>query len=219
CALPISSPRPAPSPGAREKIPPGQKARLLRDPRKRRGEPAADDFRRGSPPSGDQPVLPRRRASLGGGIRHGRIAGHRLQSGPPHQTGNGGAADPRHGGEADRRRGTPCERPLSTGKHVAPQPVESALTASRFIEQAVLVGHNRPFVCALVVPEFDALARHAKKRGWPFQSREELARLSRRLLKGEIERLTAEFAPFERPRKFLVLTEPFTLEKGELTRH
>ncbi|MBO2532697.1 long-chain acyl-CoA synthetase [Planifilum fulgidum] len=106
---------------------------------------------------------------------------------------------------------------LSTGKHVAPQPVESALTASRFIEQAVLVGHNRPFVCALVVPEFDALARHAKKRGWPFQSREELARLSRRLLKGEIERLTAEFAPFERPRKFLVLTEPFTLEKGELT--
>jgi len=106
---------------------------------------------------------------------------------------------------------------LSTGKNVAPQPVESALASSRFIQQAVLVGNNRPYVCALIVPDFEALTRHAQKNGWTFKTQEELARLSRQLLQGEIDRLTAEFAPFERPKKFSVLMEPFTLEKGELT--
>lgn len=108
---------------------------------------------------------------------------------------------------------------LSTGKNVAPQPVESALTTSRFIQQAVLVGNNRPYVCTLIVPDYEALTRKAQENGWAAKSAEELARLDqiRQLLQKEIDRLTAEFAPFERPKKFSLLTEPFTFKQGELT--
>jgi len=108
---------------------------------------------------------------------------------------------------------------MSTGKNVAPQPVESSLVTSRFIQQAVLVGNNRPYISALLVPDYEALTRHAQENGWAAKTKEELARLgqTRQLLQKEMDRLTAEFAPFERPKKFAVLTEPFTLEKEELT--
>lgn len=108
---------------------------------------------------------------------------------------------------------------LSTGKSVAPQPVVSALTASRFIQQAALVGNHRSCVGALIFPDYDALTRHARANGWAAETKEELVRRDpvRQLLREEIDRLTAGFAPFERPKKFSLLTEPFTLERGELT--
>lgn len=108
---------------------------------------------------------------------------------------------------------------LSTGKNVVPQPVENALVTSRFIQQAVLVGNNHPYVSALIVPDYRALSRLARKNGWIVKTREEMAGLSqiRQLLQREMDRLTAGFAPFERPKKFLVLTEPFALEKEEMT--
>lgn len=37
------------------------------------------------------------------------------------------------------------------------------------------------------------------------------------MIEREIQRLTADFAPFERPKKFALLSRPFTLEAGELT--
>jgi long-chain acyl-CoA synthetase len=46
---------------------------------------------------------------------------------------------------------------LENGKYVVPAPVENALGMSRFICQVVLVGANRPYNIALIVPEWDAI--------------------------------------------------------------
>ena len=43
---------------------------------------------------------------------------------------------------------------LSTGKYVAPQPIENGLTKSPFIDQAVVVGIERKFCIALLYPDF-----------------------------------------------------------------
>ena len=43
------------------------------------------------------------------------------------------------------------------GKYIAPQPIEAMLTDDNFIEQAMVIGDERPFVTAFVVPNFEAL--------------------------------------------------------------
>ena len=47
----------------------------------------------------------------------------------------------------------------SSGKYVAPQLLENLLKSSKFIEQCMIVGSDRPFVAALIVPSFPSLQR------------------------------------------------------------
>src|SRR4029453_81243 len=51
------------------------------------------------------------------------------------------------------------------GKKVAPQPIEARLKTSRWIAEAVLLGDARPFVVALLVPNFGALEAEARTGG------------------------------------------------------
>jgi long-chain acyl-CoA synthetase len=46
---------------------------------------------------------------------------------------------------------------LENGKYVVPTPIENAIANSRFINQVVLVGANRPHNVALLVPEWPAI--------------------------------------------------------------
>jgi long-chain acyl-CoA synthetase len=45
----------------------------------------------------------------------------------------------------------------SSGKYIAPQPMENLINSSRFILQSLVIGFNRPFVIALLVPDFNML--------------------------------------------------------------
>ncbi|HET9496873.1 MAG TPA: long-chain fatty acid--CoA ligase [Candidatus Limnocylindria bacterium] len=90
---------------------------------------------------------------------------------------------------------------LATGKNVAPAPIEDAVITSPFIRQAVLLGDGRDATGILVVPDPEALEGRSEVAG---------------LLRQEVERLTAEFASYERPRRAVVLPRPLTAELGEL---
>lgn len=104
---------------------------------------------------------------------------------------------------------------LSTGKNVAPQPVETALVAAPHITQAVLVGDGRKYVSVLVVPNYEAVRRSLDTRA----SDGELAadERTRGLVHGDIETATAEFASYERPKRFALLERELSQEAGELT--
>ena len=106
----------------------------------------------------------------------------------------------------------------STGKNVAPQPLENALAMSRYVEQLAVVGDGRRFVAALVVPDFTALQRWAEKNG-KRKSPEELCVDADviALIREEIDPLQADFAAFERVRDFRLLPAPFSIEDGTLT--
>jgi long-chain acyl-CoA synthetase len=54
---------------------------------------------------------------------------------------------------------------LSTGKNVAPQPIESLFATRDRVEQIMVVGDGRKFVGALIVPDFETIAELAEKRG------------------------------------------------------
>jgi long-chain acyl-CoA synthetase len=104
---------------------------------------------------------------------------------------------------------------LSTGKNVAPQPVETKLVTMPHISQAILLGDGRKYVSALIVPEYDTVR---KKLGSDADnetlSREERVR---DLIQQDIDTACAEFADYERPKQFVLLPNELTQETGELT--
>jgi long-chain acyl-CoA synthetase len=107
---------------------------------------------------------------------------------------------------------------LATGKNVAPFPIESALAQSPYISQAILFGDRRKYVTALLIPDFDKLSKWAQTQSLDFPPRELVVRPEVQALdKREIDTRLTAFAAFEKPKKFVLLPEELTLEKGELT--
>jgi len=107
---------------------------------------------------------------------------------------------------------------LATGKNVAPAPIERALEASPFIARAVLVGDDRDQTAALLEPDMAALrATFGLTDTTSVPDADLVARPEvQARLRGELERLTADFAAYERPRKFAVLPRPLDAQAGEL---
>jgi long-chain acyl-CoA synthetase len=105
------------------------------------------------------------------------------------------------------------------GKKVAPQPLESQLKTSKWISEAVLLGDKRPYVIALVVPNYSNLESDARTRGFSFSDRDALLALpsSRALIQGEIDRINAGLSSFEQVKRFALLPRDLTQEAGELT--
>lgn len=104
---------------------------------------------------------------------------------------------------------------LSTGKNVAPQPVEAALATAPHISQAVVLGDGRKFVSALIVPDYDAV----RKSLGSDDSDEELSKheKAKELVERDIEEAGRQFADYERPKKFELLSRELSQEEGELT--
>jgi long-chain acyl-CoA synthetase len=105
------------------------------------------------------------------------------------------------------------------GKNVAPQPIENILKTNPYIANAVVVGGNRKFISALVVPNFEKLEAYARAGNIPFGSRAELAAKDevRSFLLAEVGRTTPNLAPYERVKKIVVLDRDFEIEAGEMT--
>lgn len=107
----------------------------------------------------------------------------------------------------------------SGGKYIAPAPIEQMIRGSRFVNQCVLVGNDRKFPAALIVPNFEMLESYAKHKGFEVTSRSALC-VDRRiidLLRRQIDRYTAGLAQFEKVKAFALLEHELTVENGELT--
>jgi long-chain acyl-CoA synthetase len=104
------------------------------------------------------------------------------------------------------------------GKNIAPAPLENDLKSGRFVSQAMVVGDRRPFLSALLVPNFDALAAWGAASGRQGKPAEWLAEPGvRALFQGEVDRVNARHERYEQIRAFDLLPRELTLEAGELT--
>ena len=105
------------------------------------------------------------------------------------------------------------------GKFVAPQPIENALKTSPYILNAMIVGDQRRFVVALIVPNATTVSARLQDQGISFGSHQEMAAHSavRSLIEGEVKRLTAHLAQWETIKRFALLPEDFTFDNGSLT--
>ena len=107
----------------------------------------------------------------------------------------------------------------SGGKYIAPSPIEQMIRSSRFVSQAVLIGNERNFATALIVPNFEMLDSYAKHKGFEPMSPAEYCRDPRiiDLFTRQIESSTEGLGKFETVKKFRLLDREFTVEGGELT--
>ena len=107
------------------------------------------------------------------------------------------------------------------GKNVAPQPLENALKRMPFIAQIVIIGDNRPYLVALVVPDFAVLERISGKLGVEdLALREQLDHPAVvRMVQDEIAQATEPFAHHEQIRRFHLLEREFTTEEDEFDSH
>ena len=107
----------------------------------------------------------------------------------------------------------------SGGKKIAPQPLENLLKADPLVSEAVLIGEQRKFPAALLVPDFAKLEARFEAMKLHAASREELVRHPEvlRLYQEVLDRLNGSLAQFERVKRFALLPTEFTMERGELT--
>jgi long-chain acyl-CoA synthetase len=105
------------------------------------------------------------------------------------------------------------------GKFVAPQPIESALKTSPYILNAMVVGDQRKFVVALIVPNPATVSAKLAEKGLKFSSNAELAAHPRAyaLIENEVSRLTTHLAQYENIKRFALLPDDFTFDSGSLT--
>jgi long-chain acyl-CoA synthetase len=105
------------------------------------------------------------------------------------------------------------------GKYVAPAPIENSLKTSPYILNAMVVGDQRKFCSVLVVLNAPVVQSEGKKHGHEFAAPSQMLTdpWVRDLLSAEIERLTANLAQYEKPKRFAVLEQDFTFANGELT--
>lgn len=107
----------------------------------------------------------------------------------------------------------------SGGKYVAPLPVENKLKESPFIEQVMIVGPERKFVGALIIPSFPNLKDWARHNGITVGSNEELIRNEKVLamFRDLIESFNKYFNHVEQIKKFELLPNEWSVDTGEMT--
>jgi long-chain acyl-CoA synthetase len=107
----------------------------------------------------------------------------------------------------------------SGGKYVAPQPIENKFKESPFIEQIMVVGADRKFVGALIVPSFAVLREWMKEKGLNYTTNEDVLNNPKvlELFRGLVESFNEFFNHVEQIKKFELLPREWTIETGEMT--
>ena len=107
----------------------------------------------------------------------------------------------------------------SLGKYIAPQMIENLIRGIPLVEQVIVIGNERKFPSALIVPQFDALRAYAASLSINLTDRAELVRHPRLIefFKKKVDVVTKDLAPHEKIKKIALLDQEFTIEGGELT--
>lgn len=107
----------------------------------------------------------------------------------------------------------------SGGKYVAPLPIENKLQESVYIEQVMVVGNERKFVGALIVPSFSNLKEWARLNAITETEPEKLIRNEKVLdfYKDLVESFNKYFNHVEQIKKFELLPQEWRVDTGELS--
>jgi long-chain acyl-CoA synthetase len=108
---------------------------------------------------------------------------------------------------------------LENGKYVAPAPIEQAIQLSPFVANVMLHGANKPFNVAVIVPDMESLKKWATEKGLDITSIPELLKREevQQLFREQILEYTKQVKGYERPQRFLLISEDFTVGNDMLT--
>ncbi len=107
----------------------------------------------------------------------------------------------------------------SGGKNIAPLPIEHLIAESPYVDQVMVVGEKRPFLTALIVPNYNELKNYAEENDISSASGSELLKDKQinKLFENLLRTVSRQLATHEKVRKFLLIPEQFSIENGQLT--
>ncbi len=107
----------------------------------------------------------------------------------------------------------------SGGKYVAPQPIENKMKESKFIEQIMVVGNDKKFVSALIVPSFYAVKDWMQEQKIEAGSNEAIVSHPKvhELFRSVIDHHNVNFNHIEQIKKFALLPREWSVDTGEMT--
>jgi len=107
----------------------------------------------------------------------------------------------------------------SSGKFVAPQFVETIIGNDKYINQIAVIGDERKFIAALIVPAFEQLTEYARKNGIIYKDNQDLVNNTKiiEFYQERIDHLQKVLANYEQVKKICLIEKEFTIDGGELT--
>lgn len=107
----------------------------------------------------------------------------------------------------------------SNGKYIAPQQLEGRLMNDKYIDSAIVIGDQKKYVTALIIPDSQEVKNYADKHNIKYEAAEDLYIKPeiKELFEKRIGAMQNEFANYEQIKRFTLLPEPFTIQGGELT--
>lgn len=107
----------------------------------------------------------------------------------------------------------------SNGKYIAPQLMESRLAENKYIDEVAVIGDQRKFVTALVVPNLSQLRRWAAQNGMADEDTDVLLANPKTVafIMSEIEGYQKDIADYEKIKRITLLPNHFSIMQGEVT--
>ena len=107
----------------------------------------------------------------------------------------------------------------SNGKYIAPQPIENMFSNNSYINQILLIADDKPFVSALIVPNFETLEEKLKTMNISFTSWEDIVENEKvkSFYQELIDGIQTHLSGFEKIKKFILMPTDFEIQSGEIT--
>ncbi len=107
----------------------------------------------------------------------------------------------------------------SGGKYIAPQELENTLRSSPYIEECMVMGFQRPFATALILPNFTLLQSWCEENDIHWTAPQFMIHNHKveQFMAEEVEKANQALPGYKRIRNFHLLHEPWSAETGELT--
>jgi len=107
----------------------------------------------------------------------------------------------------------------SNGKYIAPQPIENMFSNNSYINQILLIADDKPFVSALIVPNFETLEEKVKTFGITFTNWKEVVENEnvQAFYQKLIDDIQIDLPGFEKIKKFILMPADFEIQNGEIT--
>ena len=107
----------------------------------------------------------------------------------------------------------------SNGKYIAPQMLESRLAENKYIDEAAVIGDQRKFVTALIVPNLSQLRKWAQEKGIDFSDTERFVRLPEVVdfMMKQVNSVQDGLAEYEKIKRITLLPNHFSIMHGEVT--
>jgi len=107
----------------------------------------------------------------------------------------------------------------SNGKYIAPQPIENMFSNNSYINQILLIADDKPFVSALIVPNFETLEEKVKSLDITFTNWKEVVENEKvqAFYQKLIDDIQVNLSGFEKIKKFILMPADFEIQSGEIT--